>query len=121
MPPDPTKRDPGSPKYTGQLMEFEAHLAAALRQAGIPEPQAGRLTGAVVRGLCRTLGGRQVYIPKGAARNTAARNQQMLAEFDPANSTASIRHLAEKYQLTEIAVYRCLAAARAARRAKLPH
>lgn len=109
------------PRYAQEMTEIESHIGAALRQAGIPEPQAGRLTGAVVRGLCRTLGGRQVYIPKGAARNTAARNQQMLAEFDPANSTASVRQLSEKYQLTEIAVYRCLAAARAARRAEPPH
>ena len=109
------------PRYVREMLEIEAHIGAALRHEGVPEAQAMRLTGAVVRGLCRTLGGRQVYIPRGEARNTAARNQQMLAEFDPANSTASVRQLSEKYQLTEIAVYRCLAAARAARRAELPH
>jgi Mor family transcriptional regulator len=109
------------PRYVQEMTEIEAHIGAALLHEGIPEHQAVRLTGAVVKGLCQTLGGRQVYFPRGEARNTQARNAAMLAEFDPANSTASVRHLAEKYQLTEIAVYRCLAAARAARRAELPH
>ncbi len=103
------------PRYVKEMLEIEAHISSALRQAGIPEPQAGRLTGAVVRGLCRTLGGRQVYIPKGAARNTAARNAEIVRAYD--NNQESVTRLAQAHNLTEIHIYRILAAHRRQRRA----
>lgn len=107
------------PRYVKEMLEIEAHIGAALLHEGIPEAQARRLTGAVVKGLCQTLGGRQVYIPRGEARNTQARNAEIVREYD--GTTESVSRLAQAHSLSEIHVYRILAAHRRQRRAELPH
>ena len=73
---------------------------------GIAEPEAKRLTGSVIKGLCRTLGGKQVYFPVGHQRAVAARNALIRAKHD--GTTASVRRLAQEYGLSEIHVYRIL-------------
>ena len=103
------------PRYVKEMLEIEAHIGAALRHEGIPEQQAMRLTGAVVKGLCRTLGGRQVYFPRGTDRNTAARNAEIVREYD--GTPESVTRLAQAHSLSEIHVYRILAAHRRQRRA----
>ena len=119
MPPDPTKRDPGPPKYTGQLTEFEAHLAAALRQGGIAEADSHRLGHRVMQSLARTCGGRSVYIPRNAHAITAARDAAILDSYD--GTTESINRLAQEHGVTTIALYRMIARERARRLAALPH
>jgi Mor family transcriptional regulator len=106
---------PDAPKYAAAMTEIEFHIGAALRHEGVPEHQAMRLTGAVVKGLCQTLGGRQVYIPRGEARNTQARNAEIVREYD--NTPESVTRLAQAHNLTEIHIYRILAAHRRQRRA----
>ena len=119
MPPDPTKRDPGPPKYTGQLTEFEAHLAAALRHGGIAEAESKRLGHRVMQSLARTCGGRSVYIPRNAHALSAARDAAILDSYD--GSTDSINRLAKEHGLSTIGLYRALARERARRLAALPH
>lgn len=107
MPQYPRKTDPNAPpNYASVLHEVEVHLAAALHHEGIAEPEAKRLTGSVIKGLCRTLGGKQVYFPVGHQRAVAARNALIRAKHD--GTTASVRRLAQEYGLSEIHVYRIL-------------
>ena len=119
MPPDPTKRDPITPKYVKQLTEFEIHLAAALRQGGIAEADSVRLGHRVMQSLARTCGGRSVYIPRNARAVTAARDAAILDSYD--GSTDSINRLAQAHGVTTIALYRMIARERARRLAALPH
>ena len=119
MPPDPTKRDPGPPKYAGQLTEFEAHLAAALRQGGIAEAESKRLGHRVMQSLARTCGGRSLYIPRDSAAITAVRDSAIFDSYD--GSTESINRLAKEHGLSTIGLYRAIARERARRLAALPH
>ena len=119
MPPDPTKRDPITPKYVKQLTEFEIHLAAALRQGGIAEADSVRLGHRVMQSLARTCGGQSLYIPRDSAAITAVRDSAIFDSYD--GSTESINRLAKEHGLSTIGLYRAIARERARRLAALPH
>ncbi len=97
------------------LAEITDFAAAALEKSGIPGPDSRRLAINVTTALSENLGGTTLYLPRGQAAKTAARDQLIYASYD--GRTASVSDLARQHGLSEISVYRILDRQRQLRRA----
>jgi Mor family transcriptional regulator len=102
--------------YPEILTDLGEHLAEKLEGRGMEPEQASDLAFAVTEYLRRYWGGQEVYIPKAAHLEQAARDQRIYEAF---LAGASFVQLNREFKLTEQRLRQIIRAARLARRIKV--
>ena len=93
------------------LSEMSELIASELAAHGIT--QAGELAAACVGRLAKALGGCQFYLPRGVALERHLRDLAIRQEHDgTVDGPRGVATLARKHDLSELTVYRILAAGR---------
>lgn len=99
-------------KWPKALREMAEVVTAAFKQAGKPEQAAQADAFTAMKALAHYFGGRMFYLPTGKTLDLGLRDEKIWSEFNGSN----VAELSKRYNLTEQAVYRILAAQRKARR-----
>ena len=88
---------------------------AALMNAGAADARAREIAIIVLRALARYHGGRSAYLPTGDALDEALMHYRIWQE----SGKLSVRELSEKYEVSEVHVYRVIARQRQLARARV--
>lgn len=87
----------------------------ALADAGAKEDRAREIAIIVLRSLARYHGGRSAYLPTGDTLDEALKHYRIWQE----SGKLSVRELSEKYEVSEVHIYRIIARQRALARARV--
>lgn len=99
-------------KWTGTLSELCDVSVSHLKRRGFNDADALKLAHSLILEIASYLGGRQIYLPRGAHLKARLRGDQIFREFSGANKS----ELARRYGLTEVRIQQIIQEHRALRR-----
>jgi Mor family transcriptional regulator len=105
-------------QWQGTLGDMFAAVSHALRQQPIAAPDVERAAEAVSMSICTALGGRVVYLPRGAAVRRELRDTRLFNDWREGHLRPAA--LAQKYRLSVQTVYEIIARQRELARKREP-
>lgn len=105
-------------RWEGSLREMVEIAEAALRQSMGDNDKVADLARRVVFGICDTMGGAVIYLPRGELLKKAMRDAEIYREWHDLNAHPA--DLARKYRLANQTIYDIIARQRQLHRRQMP-